>query len=74
MPIEFTTQTEESMNFQEPVEDSAIVQKRAHVLLSEAQQIVTRLGEVDSRMLAEDFSICIGWGRIKVCLTVEETA
>ncbi|WP_293134849.1 hypothetical protein [Microcoleus sp. bin38.metabat.b11b12b14.051] len=72
MPIEFT-QTKEPMNFQEPVEKSAIVQKRAHVLLSEAQQIVTRLGEVDSRMLAEDFSICIGWGKVKLCLTIEDS-
>ena len=68
MPIEFT-QTE-PMNFQE--KDSAIVQKHAQILLSETQQFVARLGEVDSRMLAEDFSICIGWGRVKICVTIED--
>ena len=74
MPIEFT-EPQEPMKFQAPtLEDSAIIQKRANVLLSETQQVMERLSEIDSRMMAQDFSICIGWGRIKVCLTVEETA
>lgn len=70
MPIEFA-QTEPTMFKEREAVDSAIVQKRAHVLLSEAQQIVTRLSEVDSQMMDERFSICIGWGRVKICLTVE---
>ena len=67
MPIEFI-QTEEAVI----EEDSATIHKRTCILLSEAQQVVGRLSEIDLQMMAQDFSICIGWGRIKVCLTVEQ--
>ena len=72
MPIEFT-EPQSPMKFQAPtLEDSAIIQKRTNVLLSETQEIVNRFSGNYSEMMAQDFSICIGWGRVKLCLTVEE--
>lgn len=71
MPIQFV-ETEEPMNLEAPAfEDPTINQKRAHILLSETQEIVNRLSANDSRMMAQDFSICIGWRRVKICLTIE---
>lgn len=73
MPIEFT-ESQETMKFEAPtLEEPAINQKRAHVLLSETQQLVDRMSGIDLRMMAQDFSICIGWGQVKVCLTIEDT-
>jgi len=71
MPIAFA-ETKETMNLQAPAfEDPAMNQKRAHILLSETQEIVNRLSANDSQMMAQDFSICIGWRRVKICLTIE---
>jgi len=53
-------------------ERNAIEQKQIAVLLNETQQVVNRLTESNSQMMSQDFSICIGWGRVKICLTVEE--
>jgi|GEM_PF-2813191 hypothetical protein len=71
MPIVFTP-LEESMKYQEPSpEDSAMNQKYASILLSETQEMVNRLNGNNSEMMSERFSICIGWRRVKICLTVE---
>lgn len=72
MPIEFTelTKTEQPMKEASP-EDSAIIQKRTSVLMGEVQQVMERVNAIDSRVIAQDFSICIGWGRVKLCLTIE---
>jgi len=53
-------------------ERNAIEQKQIAVLLNETQQVVNRLTESNSQTMSQDFSICIGWGRVKICLTVEE--
>jgi hypothetical protein len=71
MPIQFT-ESQEAMKYQPPIEDSAILQKQATILLSESQQVVERMSGIDSQMMAQDFSLCISWGRVKVCLTIED--
>lgn len=72
MPIEFT-QLEEPMKFQAPLEDSAMLQKQASILLSESQQIIDRMNGIDAQMMSQDFSICISWRRVKVCVTIEDS-
>ncbi|MEG4286259.1 hypothetical protein QUB68_24315 [Microcoleus sp. A006_D1] len=71
MPIEFT-ESQQTMKYQTPMEDSAMLQKQASILLSESQQVIDRMNGIDSRIMAQDFSLCIGWGRVKVCVTIEE--
>jgi len=62
---------EESEKYQEPsLEDSAMNQKYASILLSETQEFVSRLGN-NSDIMSERFTICIGWRRVKICLTIE---